>query len=115
MMTDLLEHDAHGILPDLPNINSPVSDPNGQTGAVYWRRNQPEGSRSRRHSATFDPDLPAPVELPRRMSWTADVEVGRGENKGEGEGCSKHKRKEGSIANLTLVQYLSTRPKLVSN
>ena len=131
MMTDLLEHDARGILPDLSDVNSPVFDPNGQTGAVYWKResllkrNQPEGSRSRRHSETFDPDLPTPAELPRRMSYddvfqSDDVEVGIGENKGTvylPEGCknSEHKKKAGSIANITLVQYLSTRPKLVNN
>ena len=133
VMTDLLENDAHGILPDLSNINSPVSDANGQTGAVYWKRgstsntNQLEGSRSRRYSATFDPDLPTPIELPKRMSWTTDdvfqsddAEVGFGENKDEvyipeGGKNDKHKRKEGSIANITLVQYLSTRPKLVNN
>ena len=134
MMMDLLEHDAHGTLPDLSNVNSPVSDPNGQTGAVYLKslrgsllkRNQPVGSRSRRYSETFQPDFPSPVELPRRMSWATDVlqpedvEAGFGENEDEayspeGEENDKHKRKEGSIANITLIQYLSTRPKLVNN
>ena len=112
MMTDLLEHDAHGTLPDLSDVNSPVSDPNGQIGAV---------SRSRRYSETFDPDMPSPAELPTRMSLTTDdvfqpddVEVGW-ENKGEVYPPEAWKRKAGSIANITLVQYLSTRPKLVNN
>ena len=123
MMTDLLEHDAHGILPDLSNINCPVSDPNGQTGAVYLRRgsisnrNQSEGSRSRRYSETLDPDLPTPDELPRRMSYDdvfqlEDVEDGSGENEGE---VDKPEGGKKDIANITLVQYLSPRPKLVSN